>query len=239
MGLRRFYSPDAGDTNVNITNWNDGSGSITGRGYLTAAYLAKPNTMVGKYTAVGTLVPAPGTKVEFEFESKYGKPETKEKQLGIKADPDQGAAFEWLDKNDPQNEGLQGGANIVVRSKCLSGISGYPGEPGPDGLCIYQIKSTSVESLSLYPTPAPPTATFIANATIEGVTRDRAVRIANKLQLQLTMYDVADGGAHKGTLSIQVTDKTHGLWFSNNWTGARTSAFGTAPVIKGGRLEIH
>jgi hypothetical protein len=200
-----------GDTPMSITTANGGVGFITGGGFQTAAYLATSNTSAGKYTTAGLLKPATNTKMNFGFETKYNK----------------------------SGSNLQGGANIIVRSACVNGITGYTPFPGDDGLCVYQIKSNSLTSLTEILTPTPANAAFTAKATIQDVTRPTALAVAGNLTLQLNMYDVADPGANADTLSIQVTDSVNGLWISNNWTGVKTVISSTAPVINGGNLQVH
>jgi hypothetical protein len=62
------------------------------------------------------------------------------------------------------------------------------------------------------------------------------------------MYDNGEPGTGKDTLTIQVTDNSGKLWFSNSWTGTKTAIYNGpqtgngsvfAPVINGGNLQVH
>ncbi|HEV2325545.1 MAG TPA: Ig-like domain repeat protein [Terracidiphilus sp.] len=207
------YYQFLGDTSISITTANGGTGFITGGGFQTATYLATLNTAIGKYPTAGLLTPAPGTKVNFGFETKYNK----------------------------SGANLQGGANIIVRSSCVQGITGYTPVPGDDGLCVYQIKSNSISSLSenLTAPASPNSAVFTAKANIQDVTRPTPISVAGNVTLQLSMYDVADPGANHDTLAYQISDATNGLWISNNWTGVKTVINTSAPQIQGGNLQVH
>jgi len=206
------YYTFTGDTTMPITTSNGGTGFITGGGFQTAAFLATAGTSgSGKYSTAGLLKPATNTKINFGFETKYNK----------------------------SGSNLQGGANIIIRSACVNGVTGYTPVPGDDSLCVYQIKSNSLSSLSETLTPTPSSAAFTAKASIQDVTRPTALSVAGNLTLQLNMYDVADPGANADTLSIQVSDSTNGLWISTNWTGTKTVINTTTPVINGGNLQVH
>jgi hypothetical protein len=212
------YYAFMGDTNESITTANGGTGFITGGGFQTALYLetAGPSGS-GKYMTAGLLMPAPKTKMNFGFQAKYNK----------------------------KGSNLQGGANIIIRSACVTGISGYTPVPGDDGLCVYQIKTNgngNITSLSEDLTaPNPPNnAVFTArNVTIQDVTGAIPLVLTGNASLQLNMYDVAEPGANTDTLAIYVTDPTNGLWISNNWSGAQTIFSITVPVIQGGNLQVH
>jgi hypothetical protein len=196
-----------------ITTANGGTGFITGGGYQKATYLATVGLSgSGKYTTAGLLQPAAGTKMNFGFETQYKK-----------------------------NNNLQGGVNIIIRSQCLTSIAGYTPKPGNDGLCMYQIKVSQgqLQSLTENLTPTPPYALLTGTANIQDVTWPNPVSVSGNLTLQLSMYDVAEPGANADTLTIQVTDNTYGLWFSNNWSGVKTVISSTAPVIQGGNLQVH
>ena len=206
------YYTLVGDTNVPITTANGGVGFITGGGFQTATYLGTAGaTGSGKYTTAGILKPAKNTKMNFGFQTKYTK----------------------------SGSTLKGGANIIIRSACVTGIAGYTPVPGDDGLCVYQIKANAISSLNETLTPTPPYAVFTAKANIQDVTWSNPLSVAGNLTLQLSMYDVADPGANADTLGIQVTDGSNGLWISNNWTGVKSAISATAPVIQGGNLQVH
>jgi hypothetical protein len=229
-GTGSYYSFSAGDTgSITITTATGGTGFITGGGYQTATYLgtAGPSGS-NKYSAAGLLKPAPGTKVNFGFEAKY----------------------------QSNNRNLQGGMNLIIRSQCLSAntVFGYTPRPLPGGICVYQLKVPQGQLSSLSETLPPgskyPYAQLVGNPNIYDVTWPTNIQqIANSktATLLLQMYDVGDPGpgANVDPLSIQVTDSTYGLWFSNNWSGTNTviSLAGTtspaAPVIQGGDLQVH
>jgi len=197
-----YYNPDTGQTaGITITNGNDGGGLVTGSGFQTAAYLASSNPAIGKYPAAGLLSPATGTQAAIAFEAWY--PAT----------------------------GVLANAQITIHSKCVTGIAGYTGKPGPDGLCIYAIQSATVENLSLYPGPPPAWVTFTSVASVKDITGAVPVTVANNLQLQMEID--YNGAPNNTTLTIQATDDIHGLWFSNNWSGTDTPISATAPVVQG------
>jgi Bacterial Ig-like domain (group 3)/Galactose oxidase, central domain len=216
-----FYIFSAGDTAVTITTATGGTGFITGGGYQSAKYLgATGGSGSNKYTAAGLLTPAAGTKVNFGFEGKYQK----------------------------KNSKLQGGVNIIIRSSCVAaGIGGTSYVPNPiGGLCVYQIKvpQGQLTSLNETLTPTPPWAEMAGGANIYDITRpDNIQQVANSQTaiLQLQMYDIGDPapGANVDPLSIQITDSRVGLWFSNNWSGTQTVISISAPVINGGNLQVH
>jgi hypothetical protein len=116
----------------------------------------------------------------------------------------------------------------------VNGIIGYTPVPGDDGLCVYQIKSNLITLLNETPNSTPPTAVFTAKANLQDVTRPTALSVAGNL-----LCDVAEPGANKDALGIQVSDGTNGLWLSNNWTGTTTYVTSTVPVIQGGDLQVH
>jgi hypothetical protein len=197
-----YYTPDEGQTGgITITNGNDGGGLVTGSGFQTAAYLATANPATGKYQAAGLLTPASGTQVGLAFEAWY--PAT----------------------------GVQANAQVTIHSKCLTGIAGYSGKPGADGLCVYAIRSGTVENLSLYPVPPPAGVTFTSLAKVQDITGAVPVTVANNLQLQMEID--YNGAPNNTTLTIQANDDVHGLWFSNNWSGTDTPISATAPVVQG------
>jgi hypothetical protein len=196
-----YYTWGTTATNVAITNGNDGAGSIKGEGFQTAAYLAAPNHAIGKYAAAGRLMPASGTHVKFDLSGQYTQ------------------------------HNLKGQATITIHSHPLTGIPGYVGKPGTDGLCKYKIRSDSIESMTL----EPPLEKWASTATIVDVTKQHHhVKVAQNVQLQLVM----DAHGHKSTFSVQVIDDKQGLWFSNNWTGLKTAVSETVPAIQGGKIKL-
>jgi len=202
---------------VTLTNGNDGAGSIQGNGSQTAQYLEMADRPNGKYKAFGLITPAAGTNLEFNFQGKYQK-------KGIKAE-----------------------ARILIESKPLMGIPGYTPNPGNDGLCKYEIRSKDIESLTI----EPPFEKWASTATIEDVTQNgnHGMMVAENVQLQMVMHvDSAQDTTGKkdhghqqndSTLSIQITDDTKGLWFSNNWTGVKTAVSEKAPLIQEGKIMLH
>ncbi len=197
-----YYTPDEGQTGgITITNGNNGVGLVTGSGFETAAYLETADPAAGKYKAAGLLNPASGTQAGITFEAWY------------------------------PGAGVQANARVTIHSKCLTGIAGYSGKPGADGLCVYAIQSGNVENLSLYPGPPPAWVTFTSLADVQDITGAVPVTVANNLQLQMEID--YNGAPNNTTLTIQATDDVHGLWFSNNWSGTETPISATAPVVQG------
>lgn len=126
---------------------------------------------------------------------------------------------------------LKGQATITIHSHPLTGIPGYVGRPGTDGLCKYEIRSDSIESMTL----EPPLEKWASTATIVDVTKQHHhVKVAQNVQLQLVM----DAHGHTSTFSVQVIDNKQGLWFSNNWTGLKTAVSETVPAIQGGKIKL-
>lgn len=211
-----YYTFTIGDTGAeSITTATGGSGFVTGGGYQTAIYLdTNGNGAGGKYSTTGFLQPAPGTKMNFGFEAHFLK-----------------------------NGKLQGGVNLIIRSKCLTNIPGYTPAPNGAGLCVYQVKAPQglLSSLTDKIKSNPPYAELDGQAMINDVTWATAVQVGTKVTLQIQMYDVGDPGpgANVDPLSIQLIDSTNGLWFSNNWSGANTVLTTTAPVIQGGDLQVR
>ena len=178
------YFTFVGDTSMPITTGNGGTGFITGGGFQKQTYLATTNTSVGKYTNGGFLTPGAGTKMNFGFEA--------------------------ISKS---NSKLQGGVNLIIRSKPLT-VAGYTPHPGNDGLCVYQIKVSQGQLKSISETlsaTSPSYATLTGSANIQDVTGATSVSVAGNLSLILQMYDVGEPGANVDTLAIQVTDNTFGL----------------------------
>jgi hypothetical protein len=201
-GPGSYYNPDEGQTGgITITNGNNGAGVVTGNGYQTATYLAASDPDAGKYQAAGLLTPAPGTQVGIGFDAGYTQ------------------------------TGLQSNTRITIHSPCVTGIAGYTGMPGADGLCVYAIQAGTVENLSFYPAPPPADVTFTSLANIEDITGSTPVTVAANLQLQMEMD--FNGPPNNTTLAIQAMDDTNGLWFSNNWDGMQTQISATAPVVQG------
>jgi hypothetical protein len=120
---------------------------------------------------------------------------------------------------------------VTIHSKCLTGIAGYTGNPGADGLCVYAIQSGTVENLFVYDGPPPAAVTFTSLATVQDITGAVPVTVSSSLPLQMEID--YNGAPNNTTLTIQATDDAHGLWFSNNWTGTETPISGTAPVVQG------
>jgi hypothetical protein len=129
---------------------NGGVGLVTGGGYQTAAYLtANSNGTNGKYadSSPVMLLPKNGTKMNYGFVAKFNK----------------------------NASNLQGNVNIIIRSQCLAaGIGGtsYAPTPGLDGLCIYQVKGTTINSMIDQPavSTTPGYGNIVSNAIISDVT---------------------------------------------------------------------
>ena len=225
-GTNSYYQfPGGYDTVVYIGITNGGGGFITGGGYQTATYLNSNPSATGAKPAgvLGTMA----AKTNFGYTAKYNK----------------------------SGSNLQASVNVIVRTKCDGSFTGlvpnYQPKPGDDGLCLYQIKSNKVISMSDVPflsTGSPGYGVLVVGANIQDVTGPTAVSLMGGGQLQLIMYDNAEPGTGKDTLTLQVTDGSGKLWFSNSWTGMKTAIFngsatnsGTvyAPVINGGNLQVH
>ena len=214
-----------GDAVVTIGTSNGGGGFITGGGYQTASYLnSLSNLHVAPKTVLGTLA----TKTNFGFTAKYNK----------------------------SGSNLQASVNIITRTTCMDtktaatlGYPSYAPHPGDDGLCVYQIKSNKVISMSDTPYSAtgPGYGVLVVGANIQDVTQSTTQGLMGGGTLQLVMYDNAEPGAGKDTITFQVTDNKGNLWFSSSWNGTTTQIFNGsqtkstvyAPVINGGNLQVH
>jgi hypothetical protein len=64
------------------------------------------------------------------------------------------------------------------------------------------------------------------------------VIVAQNVQLQLVM-DASEKPGKNSIFSVQVTDDTKGLWFSNNWSGVNTAVSERAPLIQEGKIMLH
>ena len=117
---------------------------------------------------------------------------------------------------------LQGHVNIIVRN----------------GGRVYQIKSTSITSLStqLGLNGQPPSkATFNGKANIQDITNPLTpITIDGNGTLQMTLTDNGEPGS-TDTIAITVWNKSGGLWFASNWDGTKT----VEQVLGGGNLVVH
>jgi hypothetical protein len=202
------YKPAAGNLSVAITNGNDGAGAIHGDGFQTAEYLAASQPAQGKYSAFGLLVPAVKTKVKFNFEGKY----------------------------KDQGKGIDAHATIEIEAKPPTGIPGYTPKPDGKGLCKYRIRADEIQSLTI----EPPLEKWVSTGTITDMSSHEQI-IANNVEIQMVMAaekESAEHDAAKPSLSIQVNDDAHGLWFSNNWSGLNTAISETTPDIQEGTITF-
>jgi hypothetical protein len=237
-------TPDAGsyysfvggnDTTVPIATSNGGGGFITGGGYQTAKYLASNPSHTG--AAPFSLLGALSSKMNFGFMAKYNK----------------------------NGSNIQSSVNIILRTSCMTAAQAnslgltYTPHPGNDGLCVYQVKSNKVISMTdnPYSTACTLTSTacspgygvLVVGANIQDVTSATPVSLMGGGQLQLVMYDNSEPNIGNNTLTMQVRDKTGRLWFSNSWTGTKTAIYngpatgsGTgvfSPVINAGNLQVR
>ena len=222
-GTGSYYTLSGGDTQVAIATSNGGIGLVTGGGYQNSSYLStNGNGTSGKYVDSSSvlLMPASGTKMNYGFVAKFNK----------------------------NASNLQGNVNIIIRSHCLAtgvGGSNYVPRPGPDGLCVYQVKGTNVSSMAdqQATSTVPGYGNIVGNAIISDVTWPTAQALMGGGTTQMEMYDNQSGnsGTTPDTLGIQVTDNKGKLWFSNNWNGAtlKTVTTTTAPQIQGGNVTVH
>ena len=117
-----------------------------------------------------------------------------------------------------------------MRAACLPG-----GTPGPDGYCVYQIKSTAIDSLGVTP-GTPYKGQFNSKANIQDVTNPASpMAVAGGLILQLTMSDYGEPGS-SDKIGITVTGGTT-LWFSSNWGGMPPKT--QEQLLGGGNLVVH
>jgi hypothetical protein len=234
-GAGSYYAFPVGyDTSVPISTSNGGGGFITGGGYQTAKYLTSNPSGTG--AAPLSLLGPMAAKMNFGYIAKYNK----------------------------SGSNLQASANIIVRTSCMTapviqqlGLN-YSPHPGNDGLCAYQIKSNKVISMTdnAYVSACTSTSTactpgygvLVVGANIQDVTSSNPVSVMGGGTLQLVMYDNSEPGIGNDTLTIQVTDNSGRLWFSNSWTGTKTAIYNGpktgnaglyAPVINGGNLQVH
>jgi hypothetical protein len=209
---------------VYISITNGGGGFITGGGYQKASYLTSNPS--GKGAAPAGVLGTMASKMNFGFTAKYNKSASK----------------------------VQASVNIIVRTKCDGTIptAGYTPKPGDDGYCLYQIKSNKVIAMSDKPflsAGSPGYGVLVVGANIQDVTGATPVPLMGGGQLQLVMYDNAEPGTGKDTITFQVVDSHNLLWFSSSYINSKGTVIYNddetknpelfAPVIQGGNLQVH
>jgi subtilisin family serine protease len=123
--------------------------------------------------------------------------------------------------------GYQGSVNVIVRK----------------GLRVYQIKSNTINSIGSNVTTksaacsatVPCQGTFTGGANIQDVTDpNHPISVQGGLTIQIDMTDQGEPGS-ADALAITVYDKGNQLYFSNNWSGAKTNQ----QQLNGGNLVVH
>ena len=172
--------------------------------------------------------------------------------------------FGSIGKYNKSGSNLQSSANIIVRTSCMTtstisalGISNYTPHPGNDGYCVYQIKSNKTVSTTDSPYTSTCTSTkcgqpgcgvLVTGANVQDVTQSTAVSLMGGGTLQLQGYDNSEPGIGNDTLTIQVTDNSGRVWFSNSWTGTKTALYNStstntpgifAPIVNGGKISAR
>ena len=131
-------------------------------------------------------------------------------------------------RNVKYNKGgsnLQGNANIIVRA----------------GGRIYQIKSNSLSSLGVNPSPcaqatstSPCTANFVSKANLTDITNPQdPIALGGNLTLQMQITDKGEPGSGDTIAFVLYNGST--LLFSSGWNGTQT----VQRFLGGGNLVAH
>jgi hypothetical protein len=132
------------------------------------------------------------------------------------------ANFGFNVKYNRNGRNLQGNLNLIVRRTEADGM-----------VHVYQIKSTSLTSLTVNPSTG--TASAVSKATITDITDPaNPLPVEGNATLQMTMDDNGEPGS-SDTLGITVWNKNGGLWFSSNWNGVKT----IEQLLGGGNLQVR
>jgi hypothetical protein len=100
---------------------------------------------------------------------------------------------------------------------------------------VYQIKGTTMRSLSVQPAATGGTATFVGKASVRDITNsNNPVTLDANAALQMTMGDAGTSGA-ADWIAIAAWKTGGGLWFSSNWDGTST----VQQSLGGGSLEVR
>ena len=140
-------------------------------------------------------------------------------------DPDSRANFGFNVKYNKTGKNLQGNVNIIIRS----------------GGKVYQIKTNSLQSLGVNPTPcaqatssSPCTANFVGKANLIDITDpNNPISVGGNLTLQMQMTDKGKPGS-SDTISFALWDGSK-LLFSSNWNGTQT----VEQILNGGNLVVR
>ena len=140
-------------------------------------------------------------------------------------DPGSKANFGFNVKYNKSRTNLQGNANIIIRQ----------------GGRVYQIKSNSLQSLGVSPSPCtqatpakPCKSNFISKANLKDITDpNNSISLGGNLTLQMQMTDKGEPGS-SDTISFALWDGST-LLFSSNWDGTRT----IEQILGGGNLVVH
>jgi hypothetical protein len=126
-------------------------------------------------------------------------------------------------KYNKSGKNLQGNVNIIVR------------RTETDGLHVYQIKSNSIDSLSITSIAGGYKATFTSKANLTDVTDpNNPIPLGGNKALQITMTDKGEPGS-SDTIGVMLTDPSGGLLFSSNWNGVNT----VEQLLGGGNLQVR
>ena len=123
---------------------------------------------------------------------------------------------------------LQGNMNIIIRSS----QSCTPGHSGPR---VYQIKTNSMDNLTVNSSTG--VATFTSKANIRDITdpyNPIPLDAVGNGTLRVTMDDNGEPGKND-TIGITMWNKAGGMWFSSRWDGTRT----VEQLLGGGNLQVR
>ncbi|MFL6530181.1 MAG: MBG domain-containing protein [Chthoniobacterales bacterium] len=149
--------------------------------------------------------------------------------------PAPGTKVKFDFKGDYQKKGIDAKATIEIQAMAQTTDPEGNAKPKKE-LHTYRIEADQIESLTI----EPPLELWVSTAKITDATDHNKV-VSTNAQLQMVMHAVAEGKEGKGdkpSLSIQVSDDTNGLWFSNNWTGVNTAVSETTPQIQEGMITF-
>ncbi|HEX6811236.1 MAG TPA: YDG domain-containing protein [Planctomycetota bacterium] len=114
---------------------------------------------------------------------------------------------------------LQGKVNAIVRS----------------GGRVYQIKSNSIQSLSIAPIAGGHSATFTSKANLTDITDPlNPVALGGNLNLQVKMRDLGEPGS-SDKISVSLTNTGGAMLFASNWNGTQV----VEQLLGGGNLQVR
>jgi len=140
-------------------------------------------------------------------------------------DPGSKTNYGFNVKYNKNGTNLQGNVNIIIRK----------------GGRVYQIKSNSLQSLGVTPSPcakatstSPCKANFTSKANLTDITNpNNPIGLGGNMTLQMQMTDKGEPGA-SDTISFTLWNGSK-LLFSSNWNGTKT----VEQTLGGGNLVVH